>query len=82
MDPPLLGLLLDPHQTEPPDTNESEQTMSDTPIYTQLVIEQASADPEARELAFAILRRKQARLQAESRPPRMTLAQWFGWVKP
>lgn len=56
--------------------------MSDTPIYTQLLIERSSADPEGRELAFAILRRKQAALQAETQPARMTLAMWFGWVKP
>lgn len=59
--------------------------MSDTPIYTQLVIERASHDPEGRELAFAILRRKQAQLQARTEQQhrrRMTLAQWFGWVRP
>lgn len=48
--------------TEPKDGTQT--VKSETPIYTQLVIERASADPEARELADAILRRKQAQIRA------------------
>lgn len=55
---------------------------SETPIYAQLVIDHALADPEALESMASILRRKQASLQAQTRPPRRTPVQAFTeWLR-
>lgn len=50
---------------------------TDTPIYHQLFLEYATNDVEGRELADAILRRKQAQLHARPVPVRLTLSGWF-----